>query len=175
MSTIIYGTAQTRITLYDPTSGTATKRYTLQREDREGLILTFKEEGTVHQLGSGASWGRQLVHRGFRAELAIKWGVALDPSIGVGQLVTLVETYSGSAWGAAVGINTATALSAIISGAFKKACLVEPHLDKAFSFLAQPDPGKAFGLQDLKGVVHTKAELTLIAQTVADIPDWASL
>lgn len=174
MSLVIYGTDRTRITLYDPTTGDPTTRYTLQREDREGLVLSFKEEGVVHALGSGASWARSLVHHGFRPELAIKWAFALGPDHGLAQPTT-EETYSGGTWGAPADIHTSLALSRILSGAFKKACLVEPHKDKAWSFLAQPDPGKAFGLSDLKAVAHTKAELSLIGQTLIDLPDWASL
>ena len=53
---------------------------------------------------------------------------------------------------------------------------MSPHQDLNFSFLAQPDPGKAFSLQDLKGFLHTYLTLTLIATTlIPDLPDWTNL
>lgn len=164
---LCYGLAKTRLTLYASDGTTPTLRVTLQKEDREGLTLSWKEEGVITKLGSGAAWANALTHHGFRATLAITWGVGLNSS---------VETWSGSAWGAAVATLTPIALSQILNAAFQAPCLVEPHLDKAYSFSAQPDPGKDFVLQDLKGVAHTGLGLTLIETTVADgLPDWASL
>jgi hypothetical protein len=52
---------------------------------------------------------------------------------------------------------------------------VEPHTDKAFSFSAQPDPGKAFELKDIKGIAHSGLDLVLIQTTVAALPNWAAL
>ncbi len=164
--TVIYGLAQTRITLYASDGVTPTLRVTLQKETREGLTLSFKPEGVSHQLGSGASWAKPWLHRGFRAQLEVKWDVGLESS---------VETWASGAWGAAATVPTAQALSQILAAAFQAPCLVEPHLDKAFSFSAQPDPGKAFGLKDLKGLAHTGLDLVLIQTTVAALPDWSTL
>lgn len=165
---LIYGTSYTRITLYASDGTTPTKRYTLQKEDKEGLQLAFRPEGVTHEHGSAATWARTRTHRGFRPVLSIRWSAGLGDA-------TMVETYSGGSFGAAVAIEHATAIAQIVSGAFTTPCLVEPHKDKAFSFLAQPDEGKPFTLQDLKGVVHTKLTLDLIGKTVAAMPDWASL
>lgn len=166
MSFIVYGTARTRITLYDTDGVTPKFRITLQKEVREGLTLAFKEEGVVHQGGSGSGWARNLTHRGFRPQLEIKWDFGLTSSL---------ETWATGAWGPAADELTPISLSRIFSWAFKAPCLVEPHLDKAYSFLAQPDPGKSLGLKDLKGVAHSDLDLVLIATTVGDIPDWATL
>ncbi len=162
----IYGIKQTRITLYALDGVTPTLRVTLQKETREGLTLSFKPEGVGHQLGGAAAWAKPFTYRGFRAQLAIKWDLGLESS---------VETWSGTAWGAPATVLTALALSQILAAAFQAPCLVEPHLDKAFSFSAQPDPGKAFELGDLKGVAHTNLDLVLIQTTVANLPDWAAL
>ena len=166
MSYVIYGTARTRITLYAPDGTTPLQRITLQKEDREGLTLTWKPEGPSTTLGSGAGWAITRTHHGFRAELAIKWGVGVESS---------VETWASGAWGAPTVMLTPLAIASIFNKALLAPCLVEPHLDKAYSFLAQPDPGKAFTLKDIKGVAHTGLELVLIAETLAAIPDWASL
>lgn len=162
----IYGLQKTRITLYDVNGTTPLKRITLQKETREGLTLSWKPEGVFTGLGSGSSWANNWTHHGFRASLAIGWSHGLD---------SWVELWTGSAWGTASGLTTPIALSQIINAAVLVPCLVEPHLDKGFSFLAQPDPGKAFVLKDVKGVAHTGLELALIATTVAPMPDWASL
>lgn len=162
----IYGLKQTRITLYALDGVTPTLRVTLQKETREGLTLSFKPEGVSHQLGSAATWAKPWTHRGFRAQLDIKWDYGLESS---------VETWAAGVWGAAATVPTAQALSQILNAAFPAPCLVEPHFDKAFSFSAQPDPGKAFELKDVKGVAHSGLDLVLIQTTVATLPDWASL
>ncbi len=161
----IYGIAKSRITL-NAVDGSPVFRVTLQKETRKGLSLSWKPEGVTHELGSGATWARHRTHRGFRAHLEINWDVALNSTI---------ETWSGGAWGAPASIRTALALAKIFTYAFQAPCLVEPHLDKAFSFLAQPDPGKPFELQDVRGVAHTDLTLVLIATTVGAIPDWGAL
>lgn len=167
MAYTVYGLKETRIILYADDGVTPRYRVTLQKESKEGLDLIFKPEGITHQLGSGAGWARHYVHRGFRPSLGIKWNVAIESS---------VETWSGSAWGASTVITTAQALSVIHTWASHNPCSVSPHLDLNFSFLAQPDPGKAFVLQDHRGAVHTKLELNLIGTVlISDIPDWSNL
>jgi hypothetical protein len=166
MGYLVYGLAQTRLTLYALDGVTPLYRITLQKETREGLILSFKPEGVTHQLGSGANWAQSRTHRGFRAQLEVKWDFGLTSS---------VETWTSGAWGAPATMLTPTALSLIFSWAFQAPCLVEPHLDKAYSFLAQPDPSKALELKDVKGVAHSGLGLVLVATTVGSIPDWSSL
>jgi hypothetical protein len=166
MSYVIYGINQTRITLYAADGTTPLYRVTLQKETREGLTLSFKPEGVGHQLGSGAAWAQTRTHRGFRAQLSIKWDFGMESS---------VETWAAGAWGAPAAMLTAQALSLILAQAFLAPCLVEPHTDKAFSFSAQPDPGKAFELKDIKGIAHSGLDLVLIQTTVANLPDWAAL
>ena len=166
MSYVAYGLQKTRLTLYAPDGTTPSLRITLQKETREGLALGFKPEGVGTRLGSGAFWATQWTHHGFRPELSIKWDRGLE---------SLAETWTGSAWGPAASMLTPLALSHIFNKAFLAPCLVEPHLDQAYSFLAQPDPGKAFVLRDLKGVAHTGLELDLVGLTVGAIPDWGAL
>ena len=166
MSYVIYGVQKTRVTLYGPDGTTPLQRITLEKEAREGLTLSFKPEGPDTKLGSGANWAIKRTHHGFRAELAIKWEYGLESS---------VEAWVAGAWGAPSSILTALAISSIFTRAFEAPCLVEPHLDKAYSFKAQPDPGKPFVLKDVKGVAHSSLELVLIAEELGAIPDWAAL
>lgn len=166
MSYVVYGVQKTRITLYDADGTTPLQRVTLQKEVREGLTLTWKPEQAETKLGSGAGWAIARNHHGFRAELAIKWDYGLNSS---------VETWVSGAWGAPATVLTATALASIFNRACVAPCLVEPHLDKAYSFKAQPDPGKPLALRDVKGVAHSGLELVLIAETLDAIPDWALL
>ncbi|MBS1729855.1 MAG: hypothetical protein JSS67_03655 [Bacteroidetes bacterium] len=177
MSAIIIGLGQTRITTYATDGTTPVKRFTLQKEDREGIELRFPKEGATHKLGSGANRAIKRTFFGYRPNLSCRWAVAIDPVHAAGgQLTTTVEVWSGSAWGSAAQINTAAALSAIDDAATKTPVLVEPRLDKAFSFLAQPPDNHVFALIDLKGVVHTKLDLQLEAEeTISDLPDWLSL
>lgn len=166
MSYVVYGTQKTRITLYAADGVTPLQRITLQKEDREGLTLTFKPEGAATKLGSGAGWANRWTHHGFRAELAIKWAVGVESSS---------EAWVSGAWAAAATTLTPQAIRDVFTRAMEAPCLVEPHLDKAYSFKAQPDPGKPFALRDIKGVAHTGLELVLIAETLGPIPDWAAL
>ncbi len=166
MSYVVYGTSKSRITLYAADGVTNKYRITLQKEGREGLKLSFKPEGAPHQLGSGAAWAKAWTHRGFRATLDIKWPHGME---------SILETWTAGAWGAPTPILTATALSLIFTWGFQSPCLIEPHLDKAYSFSAQPDPSKALELRDVKGVAHTGLGLVLVATAVAPLPDWASL
>ena len=160
---VVYGTDATRITIFDA-GGTPLTRYTLQAEEESGMVLTFPSEGLWHQLGSGASWRRVWAPRGFRPTLSLKWDFGLSSTM---------QTWTGSAWGSAVEIETATALSKILSGATSVAALVEPRLDKAFSFDAQPDPSKPLGFKDAGRVVHAGLTLDLVAATlIASIPVW---
>lgn len=162
----VYGLAQTRITLYQADGVTPLYRIVLQKEDKEGLKLSYKPEGVSHQLGSGANWARKWAHRGFRPQLDIAWSHGLDST---------KQGWTGVAWGAASTIITPEAMGLIFTWAFQSPCLVEPHLDKAYSFSAQPDPGKPFDLKDIKGVFHTGLSLSLIGSTVGSIPDWSTL
>jgi len=166
MDLIVYGMQRSRITLYAADGTTPLYRITLQREAREGLTLKFVPEIVSHKMGSGADWANHLTYRGHRPQLDVKWkyGVRSDR-----------QAWTGSAWGAPTKILTATAISIIQAYAFQAPCNVEPHFDKAWSFMAQPDPGKAFELRDTKGVAHPGLELVLIAQKVGPIPDWESL
>ncbi|WP_257311101.1 hypothetical protein [Geothrix fuzhouensis] len=166
MSYIIYGTARSRITLYEVDGTTPKYRVTLQRETKEGLSLVFKPEGAAHQLGSGANWAKSWTHRNFRASLDLRWNYGKN---------SLLETWTSGAWSAPVITLTPTVLSLIFTWAFQSPCLVEPHMDKAYTFSAQPDPGKALALNDTKGVAHKDLALSLIATEVAPLPDWASL
>jgi len=162
MGFVVYGVGSTRIVLNS--GGIPAFRITLQKESTEGLVLSFKPEGAAGQLGSGAAWAKTWAHHGFRPTLAIKWGVGIKSTI---------ETYSGGSYGAPTQILTADALTRILSYGFKEPMLVQPHLDNAFSFLAQPDPGVALNLKDNKGAYHTSLETTLIGTTVADLPAWS--
>lgn len=176
MTRIITGLSQTRITTYASDGTTPVKRYTLQKEDREGFELRFPKEGATHKLGSGANRAMKKTFFGYRPTLACKWAFALDATDGAGAQVSKVEVWGGSSWGAATAINTAAALSAIDDAATKTPVLVEPRLDKAFSFLAQPPDNHVFALTDLKAVIHTKLDLQLEAQTtITTLPDWLSL
>ena len=163
---ITYGVARTRITLYAADGVTPNFRVTLQKEVREGLTLSFKPEVASHQLGSGAAWAKSLTFRGFRPQLDIKWDFGLTSS---------VEVWSGTAWGAPADELTPISLSRIFTWAFQSPCLVEPHLDKAYSFTAQPDPGKALELKDLKGVAHSGLDLVLVGTVLGTLPNWAAL
>ncbi len=167
MGYTVYGLKETRIILYADDGVTPRYRVTLQKESKEGLDLAFKPEGVTHQLGSGAGWARRYIHRGFRPNLVIKWNVAIE---------SWIETWDGSAWGAAAVVQTAQALSVVYTWASLNPCRVSPHYDLNFDFLAQPDPGKAFVLQDQRGAVHTKLELNLIGVALLPkIPDWINL
>jgi hypothetical protein len=164
---VIYGLDKPRITLYADDGVTPVYRITLQKETKEGLDLAFPAEGVSRQLGSGAGWAKPWLQRGFRPVLNLKWSHGLDSA---------VEAWGGIAWGAGTTVNTAQALGVIDSMARRAPCLVEPHLDQNFSFLAQPDPGKAITLRDLKGLVHTGLELQLVAtKLISDHPDWPNL
>jgi hypothetical protein len=167
--TPIYGLQRTRIILYADDGTTPLYRVTLQKETREGLELAFKPEGTLHQLGSGAGWARRWIHRGWRMTLSIKWDVGLEST---------AETWDPgtSTWITPTVIPTAQALSSINTWATHAPCRVSPHQDLNLDFLAQPDPGGAFKLRDLKGVAHTNLDLVLIATNLlGDTPDWANL
>lgn len=166
MSYVIYGRNRTRITLYAADGTTPLQRVTLEKEAREGLALSFKPEGAEAKLGSGANWAIKRTHHGFRPELAIKWEYGMEST---------VETWGGAAWGAPAAILTPMALASIFTRACAAPCLVEPHLDKAYSFKAQPDPGKPFVLKDVKGVAHSGLELVLVGEELGPIPDWAAL
>lgn len=166
MSYVCCGTARTRITLYEADGTTPKFRITLQRETREGLTLAFKPEGPSHQLGSGANWARHLTHHGFRPTLGIKWSHGTK---------SIREAWTGATWAAGESILTPVALSLIFTWAFQSPCLVEPRLDKAFSFEAQPDPDRALELKDLGGVAHTGLDLVLFGTELGAIPDWVAL
>jgi hypothetical protein len=160
-----YGCGRTRITLYAADGTTPVSRITLQKETREGLVLTFTPEGTLQALGSGASWAQTWKHRGFRPSLVIQWDAGVYSSR---------ETWDGTSWGTADSITTAQALTLILNAAVLVPCLVQPHLDHAYTFLAQPDSSIAFALQDLKGVVHTSLSLSLLGQGLSSIPEWSA-
>lgn len=167
MGYVIFGLKETRITLYQDDGVTPRYRVTLQKEVREGLDLTFKPEGVSHQLGSGAAWAKRWIHRGFRPTLAIKWKHGMESTL---------EAWGTGSWNAATVITTAQALGFIHTYASRVPCLVSPHKDMNFDFLAQPDPGKSFNLQDLKGVLHTDLALNLIATRILqDVPDFTIL
>lgn len=167
MGYVIYGLKETRIILYEDDGTTPRYRITLEKEGKEGLDLIFKPEGPSHQLGSGADWAIRRIHRGFRISLDIKWAQGEHSQ---------VETWNGTTWGAASSVLTAQALSVIHTWASHNPCRVSPHKDLNLDFLAQPDPGKGFGLSDLKGLIHRDLELHLVSTTLAkDIPDWTTI
>ena len=167
MSYIIFGLKQTRIILFEDDGVTPRYRITLQKETKEGLRLTFKFVGVERQLGSGAGWAKPLLFHGYRVALSIKWSHGMMSS---------AETWDGATWGTSTTVNTAQALGVIHTWASRNPCLVSPHLDLAFEFQAQPDPGKGFELGDLKGQFHTGLELDLISTVlVKGIPDWINL
>jgi hypothetical protein len=161
---LIYGSSSARITLY--TAGTAALRITLQCPDPEGLQLTFQSESQVHQLGSGAGYAKVFLDDGLRPVLGMKWAYGLT---------CLQESWNGTGWTSAQTIDTAQALLNILNSAFLEPCLVEPHLDHPFQFLAQPDPGKSFDIQDIKGIAHTGLSLDLMATFTTDLPSWVTL
>jgi hypothetical protein len=166
MNFVVYGLRQTRITLYNA-DGTNAYRVTLQKEGRMGLELAFPPEGVDHQLGSGADWEMTRTHRGFRPALAIKWPVATR---------SVVETWDGAQWGAKELVLTAQVRGLIDNFAFIKPCLVSPHEDMNFGFLARPVPANPFKLRDIKGVAHADIDLALIAtKLIPAIPDWPNL
>ena len=161
-SLIIYGTKASRLTLYNP-DGSKAYRVTLQKEVKEGLILSLSPEGAANQLGSASSWRRTWAHRGFRPSLAISWDVGVSSTI---------ETWTSGAWGPATDILTAAALSKILSYGMQAPMDVQPHLDHSWTFQAQPDPGKSLDFRDVRGVAHTGLELGLIGTVVVNLPDW---
>jgi hypothetical protein len=163
MSYVIYGCKASQVTLYSA-AGAPVYLVTLQKESRAGLQLVFRPEGASSQLGSGASWKNCWAHRGFRPTLQIKWGVGVNSTI---------ATWDGAKWLAAQPINTAQVVGMILSYGLRAPCQVQPHLDNAYVFLAQPDPTKALTLCDQDGAVHVNLELNLIGSTVADIPAWS--
>jgi hypothetical protein len=163
---LAYGTAKSRITLYDSDGVTGLFRITLQREEKEGMVLTFTPEGVTTNLGSGASWANKRTHHGFRPSFSIKWAVGLNCTI---------EAWVTDHWDTATDIATPMAISKILNNAFVTPCLIEPRSDTAFSFLAQPNPEQAFTLKDIKGVAHTDLSIELLAVTITTIPDWAAL
>lgn len=183
MSFVVYGLQKTRITLYQTDGTTPKTRITLQKETKEGLTLSFKPEGQLRQAGSGAAWARNWAHFGFRAQLRILWDLGTDE--------TLIQSWEPSGWGlssfgesawsepdgwgTSAQIPTASALSILINGAYQVPCLVEPHLDKSFSFLAQPDPGRSLDMRDVKGVAHSGMELALVGTNLVEIPDWSTI
>ena len=163
---IVYGSGRTRITLYN-SSGVATYRITLQTELVDGLQLTFQAEGQEHLLGSGANWARKWTHRGFRPLLSIQWDWAMSSSI-----ETWTPGTPGS-WGTSVEESTAQSLGRIQSSSMVYPALVEPHLDKSFSFSSQPDPTKPLILSDRRKVLHGQLTLDLIATSLINaIPVW---
>lgn len=164
MSYVVYGLGRTVITLRDA-SGNPTVRYTLQVEQREGLVLTFTPEGTAHDLGSGAGWAKRWNHRGFRPSISIRWDAGT---------ISSKALWSGSAWGNEQVVSTAVALSELLNAAFLVPCLVQPHKDHAFTFVAQPDPSKGFALKDRKRVIHTDLTLDLVGQDLGAIPTWVA-
>lgn len=164
MSYVVYGLQKTRITLYEADGTTPKYRITLQKETREGLTLAFKPEGQMRQAGSGGNWARSWAHWGFRPELRILWDLGTDESS--------QEAWISGAWAAQGNIPTAEALGRVFTYAFAAPCLVEPHTDKAFSFGAQPDPGRPLTLKDIKGVAHSGLELVLIGSSLSAIPNW---
>lgn len=166
MSYVCYGLARTRITLYEADGATPKYRLTLQRETREGMLLAYKPEGPVHQLGSGTNWARHITHRGHRPNLTIKWSHGTK---------SIRESWTGANWAPGETILTPVALSLIFTWAFQSPCLVEPRPDKAYSFAAQPDPDRRLELKDIAGVAHTGLDLTLIGTELGAIPDWALL
>lgn len=166
MSYTVYGLRQTRITLYN-VDGTNAYRITLQKEGRTGLELAFPAEGSSQQLGSGADWEIVWLQRGFRPSLVINWPVATESAI---------ETWDGAQWGEKISILTAQARGLIDNYAFVKPCLVAPHEDMNFSFLARPAANDPFKLKDIKGIAHSDIKLTLIATKLTPaIPDWPNL
>lgn len=170
MSYVIYGTRQTLITLYEVDGITPLAKITLQKETKEGLLLKFTPEGVKQKLGSGAGWRLRWSHRGFRPSVTIKWDVGLHSRrlswVGEGNGT------GGGPWGPAAEVLTAEALAEIENRGLLAPCLVQPHLDHAFTFWAQPDPGKAFELKDLKGCAHTGLGLELVGTGLAAIPDF---
>ena len=165
MSFVIYGTRETRITLYNVGDETPVARITLQKETKEGLQLKFAPEGTRQEL-SLANLGRLVqVRRGFRPSMSIKWD---------GGVHSLRSAWTGSAWGPATEILTVEALVEILNAGFQRPILVEPHLDHVFAFWAQPDPKKAFELRDFKGAAHTGLTLDLVGSDLVGIPEFVS-
>lgn len=162
----VYGVDRTRITLYQEDGVTPNFRITLQEEDEQSLQLKWTPEGVGHSLGSGSSWARHWTHRGHRPTLTILWAVGVYSQI---------ETYASGSWGAPAEILTPLAIAKILTWGFRSPCLVEPHLDKAYSFKAQPDPESAFALKDVGAVAHTDLEITLIGTIVEELPDWGAL
>lgn len=162
---VIYGIQQTRITLYD-TNGNPTFRVGLQVEMSEGLKIRFLPEGIMHQLGSGAGWAQQWIHRGCRATLAIKWDVGVTSQI---------QAWGGSAWGAYAEVDTAQVLTQVLNSALLVPCKVEPHQDKAFAFQAQPVMATPFELSDLKRFAHRGLVLEMASCGLMQIPDWPTV
>lgn len=165
MSFVIYGTRETRITIYNEGDETPVARITLQKETKEGLQLKFTPEGPRQEL-SRANLGRlRQVRRGYRPSLTIKWDFGLH---------SLRSDWTGSAWGPASEVLTAAALAEVLNAAIQRPVLVHPHLDHAFAFWAQPDPRKSFELKDRKGVVHAAITLDLIGSDLVEIPEFVS-
>lgn len=171
--TVVYGRGRCRITTHN-TDGSPLWRYTLDAVAPEGLAVVFTPEGVMHQLGSGAGWQRKFGLRGFRPSISLKWDAGLQA-----KLEQMIYPAGGDPpphwvrWG---DVEMAEGLSQIISASSLVRCLVEPHMDKGWSFYAQPDPGKAFQINDYKLVVHRGLTLQLIGtDLIPSIPDWSNL
>lgn len=159
-SLIVYGTGAARVILRD-TTGADSIRLTFQTVTRSGLELVFTPLGVAQDLGNGANFKRGWSPRRFRASLNLTWEVAAS---------TRVESWEGSAWGAESLCDTADAVRLVHNYGWLYPCLVQPHLDKSWTFEAWPDPDQPFALQDLKGVAHADLALGLISRVAVDIP-----
>lgn len=144
-------TARPTVVTLKTAAGDPYARWTLQGEEREGRIFRWAPEGQLRQLGSGEGHRRRWIHRGWRRELVIRWGGALE---------SRREAWASGAWGAAEILTTAEAAAEIHNAAQVE---VEPLSGSEFgSYLAQTFEHE-LPLRDLKGVVHTKVELVLRA------------
>jgi hypothetical protein len=149
---MIHANTATRLTLY----GLQEKplaRWTLQEPDTGGRGLSFDPQAK-YTVGAKPLRRRVLQFQGWRMTLTLTWSLGL---------VSLGETWDGTAWSAPRLAPTALAVSQAIQASRVCPILVEP-------FLADPWPsfrGVATSdlvLADIKGIAHAGLSLALEAE-----------
>ncbi|WP_257311100.1 hypothetical protein [Geothrix fuzhouensis] len=156
--TVVNTAPPTRISLLDA-AGVAQVRWTLQAPEREGRTLRWIPDGVMQTLGSARNWRRIWQHRGFRQELAVKWGYGLTSTR---------EAWVSGAWSAPVERPTAEAHSEILAWSAKLPCRVEPFMGQPMPTFQAQSYEKGPSLADTKGVAHPRLELVLAGMALVN-------